>query len=50
MRTPGGGLGIFTDRDQRSNFFLVLNFENLYFLGTGHSCYIFWGCQINAVF
>ena len=30
--TPGGGFGIFTDRDQRSIFW-VLNFQNLYFLG-----------------
>ena len=38
--SPGGGLGIFTDRDQRSIFW-VLNFEYLHFLGTGHSCCIF---------
>ena len=30
--TPGGGIGVFTDRDQRGNFW-VLNFENLYFFG-----------------
>ena len=29
--TPGGGFGVFTDRDQRS-IFRVLNFEDLYFL------------------
>ena len=46
---PGGGLGIYTGRDQQS-IFRVLNFENLYFLGTGQSCCIFWGCRINAVF
>ena len=28
----GGGFGVFTDRDQRSIFW-VLNFENLYFFG-----------------
>ena len=28
----------------------VLNFENLYFLGTGQRCCIFLSCQINAVF
>ena len=38
---PRGGLGIFTDRDQRSIFW-VLNLENLYFLGTARSCCIFW--------
>ena len=30
--------------------FWVLNFENLYFLGTGHSCCIFMGSQINDIF
>ena len=39
---PGGGLGIFTDRDQRCSFG-VSNLKNLYFLGTAHSCGIFWG-------
>ena len=39
----GGGLGVFTDRDKRSIFW-VLNFKNLYFLGTGHSSCIFLGC------
>ena len=29
----GGGLGIYTDRDQRSIFGGGLNFENLYFFG-----------------
>ena len=38
----GGGFGIFTDRDQRS-IVGVLNFENLYFWGTAHSCCIFGG-------
>ena len=51
---PGGGLDIFTDRNQRSFFFLggggVSNFENLYILDTGHSCCMFLGCQTNAVF
>ena len=39
----GGGLDIFTDRDQQSIFLGAgrLNFENLYFWGTGHSCCIF---------
>ena len=56
---PGGGLGIYTDRDQRSIFW-VLNFENLYFFGywskllyffgLSNKCCIFLGCQINAVF
>ena len=46
---PGGGLGIFTDRDQQSICW-VLNFENFYFFGYGHSCCIFLGCQINVVF
>ena len=33
--TPGGGLGIFTDKNQRISgvYFGVLNFENLYFFG-----------------
>ena len=31
--SQGDRLGIYTDRDQRSIFW-VLNFENLYFLGT----------------
>ena len=31
-------------------FFWVLNFETLYFLGTGHSCCIFLSSQINALF
>ena len=35
---PGGGLG--TDLQ---SIYWVLNFENLYmFLGTSHSCCIFW--------
>ena len=40
-KAPGDGLGIFTDRDQRS-IFCVLHFENLYFLVTGHSSCIFF--------
>ena len=32
MGVPGGGLSIFTARDQL-NIFWVLNFENLYFFG-----------------
>ena len=48
--TQGVDLEYFnTDRNQQSIFW-VLNFENLYFWGTGHSCCIFWGCQIDAVF
>ena len=39
---PRGGLDIFTYRDQQS-VLGVLNFENLYFFGTGQSCCIFWG-------
>ena len=40
--TPGGGLGIFTDRDQRS-IFGVLNFKNLYFFGfCSQLLYLFW--------
>ena len=40
----GGGLGIFTDRDQRS-IFLGFEFgESVFFLGTGHSCCISLGC------
>ena len=38
-KTPGGGLGRFTDRDQRS--ILGFEFQNLYFLGTAQSCCIF---------
>ena len=38
---PGGGLGIFIDKDQRECFLGSDIFENLYFLGTGHSCCIF---------
>ena len=36
------GLYIFTYRDQRS-ILGVLNFDNLYFFGTGQSCCIFGG-------
>ena len=36
--TPGGGLGLFTDRDQRSTFW-ALNFQNLFF----------WALIISAV-
>ena len=40
---PGGGgeFGIFTDRDQRSIFW-VLNFENLYFFGYWSQLLYFW--------
>ena len=39
---PGGGLGVFTDRDKRS-IFLVLNFKNLYFFGHWlQQLYFFW--------
>ena len=34
ISNPGGGLGIFANRDERS-IFLILNFENLYFGGGG---------------
>ena len=40
--TPGGWLGIFTDRDQRS-ILGVLNFENLYFLGYWSQVLYFFG-------
>ena len=41
--TPGGGLGIYTDRDQRS-IFGGFEFRKSVFLGgTGQSCCIFFG-------
>ena len=39
--SPGGGLGILTDRDQRSIFW-VLNFENLYFFVLLRAAVFFW--------
>ena len=47
MKSPGGGLGIFTDRDQRS-IFGVLNFENLYFFGYCSQLLYFWGLLNNC--
>ena len=38
---PGSGLGIFTDRDQRS-IFDGFKFRKSVFLGAGHWCCIFW--------
>ena len=37
---PGGGLGIFTDRDQR-NILLAFESRMSIFLGTGHRCCTF---------
>ena len=37
---PGGGLGIFTDRNHRSTF-LGYEFRKFVFFSTGHSCSIF---------
>ena len=47
-KNPRGGLDILTDRDQRSIFFFWgggggLDFENVYFFGTGRSRCIFFG-------
>ena len=39
---PRGGLGIFTDRDQRSIFGAFEFRKSVFFLGTGHSCCISW--------
>ena len=43
IKFPGGRFGVFIERYQRSYFFGPLNFENLYFSDTGHSCCIFFG-------
>ena len=39
---PGGGLGTDLRTGISGVFSWVFNFEDLYFLGTGHSCCIFW--------
>ena len=44
-----GGFGIFSNRDQRSIFW-VLNFQNLYFLGTSQSSRMFGVIKKYAVF
>ena len=48
---PGGGRpGIYTGRDQRSMFGKFEFRKSVFLEGTGHSCCIFLGSQINAVF
>ena len=45
MKVPGGGLGIFTDRNQQS-IFLGFEFRKSLFLrGTAHNCCIFWAVR-----
>ena len=39
---PGGGLGIYTDIDQRSIFGGFEFGESVFFWATGRSCCIFW--------
>ena len=41
---PGGGLGIFTDRDQRSIFWGYEFRKSVFWGDTGHSCCTFLGC------
>ena len=50
VKCPGGGLGIYTDRDQRSIF---LGFEfrkSVFFWALVKAAVFFGGCQINTVF
>ena len=47
--TPGGGLDIFTDRDQQS-IFVSFEFRKSAFFWVLLAAAVFFGCQINAVF
>ena len=41
------GFALHIYRLKLGEYFWGSNFENLYSLGTVHSCFIFWSCQIN---
>ena len=50
MDEPGGGLGIYTDRDQRSILFGFEFRKSVFFWVLVKAAVFFGGFQINAVF